>query len=491
MRKKLLENSIDIDLTNIILDNYNNKKIGQDSGIKLKEFPIIDNKTVIDLKNFTEMSFTQEQIDNFFNKYNLNKELYSRCKASNFILNRELLEEIGVNLYPFFSFGVLNGGSATSYVDYKKNRDFSPQLLNSLSDIFENLTALYKNRAKGITPAFINPNGVAGPSFMELKMRSLLLEAKRYKKLTGKGNKQLFPIFQMTSTSNNDSIISYYQSIKSSKYLKKLTGDTGINITDVLTGVQPLILAYTHSKHGAKKQIFLDEKGNPLPLPGGHGHCFYTLKQTFHELYNRGIKFVSIGNVDNIGYTVDPLSLALLGITNKEATFDFSFKTTFDVKGGVLIRESSNKINCADLGVAISKDEVVAAESMDKPILFNCATGLFNLEHLIKNLDYIIDKLPTRFTDQNKDVGLYSQAEQVTWEVISILDDFLILAVDKYDRFLASKLLLENLATSGLVQNIDDETLKQCAVELNRGLVNNLKNKFNLYLKDGEWIPND
>ena len=54
-----------------------------------------------------------------------------------------------------------------------------------------------------------------------------------------------------------------------------------------------------------------------------------------------------------------------------------------------------------------------------------------------------------RFTDQDKDAGRYSQAEQVTWEVAGILPAFLSFAVDKYDRFIAAKLFAETLLTSG------------------------------------------
>ena len=37
--------------------------------------------------------------------------------------------------------------------------------------------------------------------------------------------------------------------------------------------------------------------------------------------------------------------------------------------------------------------------------------------------------LPVRFSDQDKDAGRYSQAEQVTWEIIGMLEDFISLAL--------------------------------------------------------------
>lgn len=478
---------INKELSISILERYNKREIGQEPKAELKEIPQIDNNTILDCKDDIEITFTKEQVVSAFKKYKLSDELLIECKNNNFKLNNKILTKIGIHLYPFFAYGVLNGGSATSYVDSKKNMDFSPELLEKYNDLFNKLSASYKGKAKGITPAFINPNGEPGPTFMELKMRDLLLKAKSYASVTGKSSESLFPMFQMTSTSNTDEISSFYKTLDNSTYLKELIKETNIDITNVLTGVQPLIAAYTHSSAGETKEIFLNDKNEPLALPGGHGQCFLVLKDIFTELYNKGIRFVTIGNVDNIGYTLNPKSLALLAISGKQAAFDFSFKTEFDVKGGVLIKDQFDRINCADLGVAVSKDDIKKAQEKNIPILFNCATGMFNLEYILNNIDSIISKLPTRFSDQNKDAGMYSQAEQVTWEVIGLLDNFLIFAIDKYERFLASKLLLENLVTSGLTcENISND-LKECGKALNNGLFKLLEENFNLKLNNGRW----
>lgn len=483
----LAQYGIDEKLSYTILEKFNNKEIGQEPRAQLKEIPQIDNRTILDCTGNISIHFNESNVRRVFEKFNLPESLLLKCIKSDFLFDNELLSEIGIHLYPTFSYGVLNGGSATSYADRKKNEDFNSELFNNFESLFLELSTSYKGKAKGITPAFINPNGEPGPSFMELKMRSLLIEAKKYKEVTGNSNTNLFPMFQMTSTYNNDDIHDFYRTCKDSKYIKSLAHETGIDITNVLTGVQPLISAYTHSKDGDTKSIFLTENNEPLPLPGGHGQCFLVLKSVFNELFNKGIRFITIGNVDNVGYTLDPKSLALLALSEKQAAFDFSFKTEFDVKGGVLIRDQFDRINCADLGVAVSKEDIKLAEESKTPILFNCATGMFNLEYLINNIDNIIIKLPTRFSDQNKDIGKYSQGEQVTWEVIGLLDDFLIMAIDKYDRFLASKLLLENLVTSGLTCDNIDENLKKSGEALNKGLFKKLKDDFKLTLTNGRW----
>jgi len=318
-------------------------------------------------------------------------------------------------------------------------------------------------------------------------MRNLLIEAKRYSSITGKECSNLFPIFQMSSTSNNEQLTNYYESIKNSPYLKELLKDTGIDITNVKSGIQPLITAYTHSSNGKKKELFYDKNNNLLPIPGGHGQCFMVLKDIFKNLYSTGIRFISIGNVDNIGYTVNPKALALLAISGKQATFDFAFKTEYDIKGGVLIRDPSGKINCGDIGVVVPNKEIVKTEKNGDSILFNSATGLFNLKYLIENIDTIIEKLPMRFSDQNKDAGLYSQGEQITWEILGLLSDFYILAIDKYDRFLASKLLLDNLLTSGLTSDKLPSSLKSYGKSLNEGLKTKLSKDFELKLNNGQW----
>ena len=154
-------------------------------------------------------------------------------------------------------------------------------------------------------------------------------------------------------------------------------------------------------------------------------------------------------------------------------------------------------MNAADLGVAVGKDEVAEAERRGKKILFNCATGLFNLEYLVGAIDHIIENLPVRLSDQDKDAGKYSQAEQVTWEIIGMLDDFVVFGVDKYERFLAAKVLLETLMTSGV--KLDDPAyptdedpvadLHGTARELHAGLERKLSTVYGMKREGKRWVP--
>ena len=484
LKSKLHNSIIDRDLTLDILSKYNHGDYDHIEDVKVKGFPPVDNKTIINMTDEVTYSIKVSDLTHFQKKYSINIPPSNKTGNEEVTLKESELIDIGRQLMAYFSFGILNGGSATSYADSKKNKAFNGELFQLLEKPFEKLAKLSTGKAKGITPAFLNPDGSPGPSFIELKMRSLLLN-------------NCPSLFQMTSFYNNESIENTYIEYNESPYLKDLISKKGINICQVETGIQPLLSAFTHSSKGKMKSLFLKDDGDLLAIPGGHGQCFVTLKEIFKGLYERGIRFVSIGNVDNIGYTPDPFSLAILALSGKQAGFDFSYKTPVDVKGGILIKDNNDRLNCADLGVAIDKETVNMAMNNGESILFNCATGLFNLEFLVENIDSIIDSLPMRFSDQDKDVGLYSQAEQVTWEVIGLLDDILIFAIDKYERFLAAKTIMENLMTSGI--EIDDPTypqsddesldLKSTAEKLHAGLVNKLKIDYGLELTEKRWKP--
>ena len=379
--------------------------------------------------------------------------------------------------------------------------------------LFEKSSRNAAGKPKGVTPAYTNPDGSSGASFIELKLRALLIENIRYRKtITSenelfagdagtKAEKALFPMFQMTSVFTDKQITEALNEYKNSPLLKDLITETGIDITEIVTGIQPLMAAFTHSSVGKPKQIFTEawgRDGEMLPLPGGHGQNFLILSKIYRYLYkDLGKKFIYLGNVDNIGNMPDPLSIAMTALSGKQASFEFSFRTPVDVKGGILIVDQFGRLNCADIGPAVSREEVDRQESSGKKILYNCATGLFNLEYLTENLEYIIRNLPMRITDQNKDAGLYSQAEQVTWEVIGMLDQPLILGVDKFTRYLAAKLLLESFMTSGLLLQHEEfpedadpsKDLKGTAEKLFSGLRKNLKEVYGMSETVEKWVP--
>ena len=93
-----------------------------------------------------------------------------------------------------------------------------------------------------------------------------------------------------------------------------------------------------------------------------------------------------------------------------------------------------------------------------------------------------------RFSDQDKDAGRYSQAEQVTWEVIGMLDDFLVFGISKYERFIAAKMLMETLFSSGTKAKKVWE-VEPTAKKLHEGLKSLLEWRYGLTLLGGRWQP--
>ena len=402
------------------------------------------------------------------------------------------LRRLGTALSPFMSYGVLNGGSATSYADSTRNSSFDAALYEYYRGHFSKIIDPVLGRAKGLTPAFVQPDGSAGPSFLELKMRGLLVG-------TGPENAigplaPHLPMYQMTSSGNDLEISDAYETYRKSPLIKALTTPQTPDVTRVSTAVQPLIAAF--SEYQGRWSIFSDAFGRNdcvLPLPGGHGQCFATLKPVFQSLRAAGKHWVLLGNVDNLGNLPKPEHLALLALTGAPAGFEFAYRTPVDIKGGILVRSEGNRLTCADIGPAISRADVLAAERDGAKILFNCATGLFSLDYLEVHIDRIIAELPLRVSKQEKDAGVYWQAEQITWEVISLMENPLVFGVDKYERFLAAKLFVECLLTSGI--GLDDprfpasDEIRATAVLLNAGLQRLLGSVYGMIKRGGVWAP--
>lgn len=505
IRRDMEEKKIDVDRTIRILENFNAGMYDSVEKVRAREVPSIDGETIVDMTGELALELpaarTSARIRDLLPGSDPGR--FGRWTDATVHFDRGALARLGEHLLPLVSYGVLNGGSATSYADTKKNSKLSESLLDLVRDSFDAVAEASRGRPKGLTPAFVNPDGSFGPSFLELKMRALLIHVLGYTLHIGASEElpvPAAPLFQMTSVFNDEEIARSYAEYRESPLLADLIAETGVDITRPETGVQPMIAAYTHSEEGRPKRIFTSAYGRDgatLPLPGGHGQNFDILREVYRNLYESGKRFAYIGNVDNLGFTVDPVSVAYLALTGKQAAFDFSFRTSVDVKGGILVRDQRGRLNAADLGPAISADEVFRQEEQGRRILFNCATGLFNLDYLVPNIDHVVKHLPMRFSDQDKDAGRYSQAEQVTWEVVGMLDDFLIFGVDKYERFLAAKVLLETLMTSGLKLNdrgypTDDRPehdLRGTARKLHSGLERKLRGEYSMTFTGGRWEP--
>ncbi len=409
------------------------------------------------------------------------------------------LRKLGLNLLGVTAYGILNGGSATSYIDEKRNSSYLPPLFSILGKSYQDNAGCCIDKPKALVPAYVNPDGSPGFSFIELKMRALLLLMLEAEKNTGK--KIRIPIFEMRNPSTAYSLESAYTSFSSSPLLTDLIAHLDFDITKVQSETQPLLAALTHKDDGFPRKVFTEAYGKRdtlLPLPGGHGQNFSVLRPLYEKLFSDGYYLSTLVNIDNLGNVPDPVHIALTVLNGSQASFEFSRKTPVDVKGGILVEHSaSGRFACADIGVAIPVSSVNEAEKQGKEILFNCASGIFDLRYLSKSLDVIIEKLPVRISEQDKDAGKYAQAEQITWEVLEMIPHPLILAVDKPKRFLAAKMLSEMLLTSRADEiaprllSHDSSYKEFCNLSLamQGGLHNLLEHTYGMRLAEGKWVP--
>ena len=492
--------AIDFELGKKILAAVNASRNLEEKTLDADILPHPDGKDIFVLRSNLKFPVGTAQTEKVLEKFSIPHSVIEDIPCNDGILRFtfDTLHRLGLYLIPYLSYGILNGGMATSYCDVKGNTMFNPELFAQTEAIFGTLSEKYKGLPKGITPAYINPDGTPGYDFIELKMRSVLRHIQQSQKITGRTAADYqHAIFQMTSGNTDAKLAARYKEYKNSPILKPLIEATGIDITEPESRIQPLIPAFTPTTAGYPLSFFKDKNGEFYGLPGGHGQNFIVLRDIYKKLLDAGKNFVYLGNVDNIGFTITPVELAVLALSGRQASFDFSFKTPVDVKGGILIREKNGHLTCGDIGRAVSDEFVKKNEDAGIPILFNCATGLFNLEYLVENLDRIIDNLPIRLSNQNKDIGRYSQAEQITWEVIGLLDSLIIFAVEKYERFIASKLLMDNMLASDLeccksyLASHEDTDFVRAVRAVQKGLVWNLKTQYGLELHNGRWTASN
>jgi hypothetical protein len=483
-----------VDLDNVIrfLDDLNGGKYDNIPTIEPESVPDLDNPSIIDRRGISSYRMDATLARTRFAELDLPFSPDSVAAISDgfCLFDEAALRKIGVYLYPRAAYGVLNGGSATSYADIKKNSALDSVAFESVRGLFDVLAEECRGSPKGVTPAYINPDGTPGFSFLFLKLRMILEHKKLYRDMTGRSAADILPAFQMTSIHTDRAVQDAYREYIMHPGLKPLADELGCPSIEMFTATQTMMAAITHSSEGRPRRIFDRAWGKSdtgIAMPGGHGQNFQILAPIYRKLYARGIRYIWIGNIDNMGYTIDPVGLAIFALSGKEAAFEESWRTPMDVKGGILVCDSTGKLTCADIGPAINAQDVLDFESKGKPVLFNCGIGLFDLERLIPRLPDIPFQLPLRITDQDKDAGRYAQAEQITWEIIGLLDDPLFFAVEKNKRFIAAKLLMETILTSMPPEKTGTAGLDEVSRHLHDGLAVLFERDYGLVLRDGRW----
>lgn len=475
-RKLLLANKIDPDFTQQIITKAD--KIIQeksDESEKLQPADFKNETSIIDLRTQKGLSLSLTQWIHFKSEY---KDIpVSPAISDNQVtLSPEEVEVIGYHLIPKTAYGLLNGGSSTSYVDQKKNIEFNSDLYQIFQKPFNEFAANVSNLPKAVLPAWYDQNNQPGYSFLELKIRHFLNQNKKAAEITGKPVKAIRgSFFQMTSPIGDPIIQKEIRHILKKPAIIKKAKEVGFSQSDLVTFIQESAAAL--SKEGERFSTFTNKDGKenqPIALPGGHGLFFHHAKETLKELYRSGIRFITVGNIDNIGYTLDPYSIALTALKGAKASFEYIVRTPSDIKGGVLIQNENGVLDCGELGNQLTFSQILKSEAEGNQILFNCAIGLFDLKYLISKMDEIIQTLPLKLSYQDKSMGKYWQAEQNLWHVTGLIQNKLIFAVNKDRRFLAAKFLLESFIVSGFLNNqLKTDKLKELqelGQILNRGL---------------------
>ncbi|AJA89858.1 UTP--glucose-1-phosphate uridylyltransferase [Borreliella chilensis] len=445
---------VDKIFSEMILEKLNAGEVGINNFESIKYFPCDSHENILDISDkILSFKFDKRLVEDNLKKYFFDFSRFLHSEEDNcYVFSSSDLENLGLILFPYLSFGILNGGSATSYFDLTKNRDLNKDLYTLYESKILESKEKFGEFPKGMTPAYINKDGSFGFSFLALKIRYLLMVAKRYEAFCGKKIKP--SVFQMTSFKTDEFISKFLDDLFVNDLIKSVNF-CNFRKEDIFTAVQPLVYCYEKLDNLNYRYFTCRDKescNSILALPAGHGQNFRILKDIYLKLYESGKRFIYIGNVDNMGFTINFKALAVMALTNCSSGFEFSFKKKTDFKGGILAVNGEDRLTCVDIGGGISAEIIQEFESKGYRLLFNCATGLFNLEYLIKNIDEIIKKMPIRIIEQNKEIGKYISVEQITWEALKLMENPLILTVDRNKRFLPAKLFIDMLFNSNYLE---------------------------------------
>lgn len=199
LRRDMESKGIDVDLTLSILKDFNEGFYDSVRPVKAAGVPAVDNRTVISLDKGLSYDLPAEEARRRLADLDLPLPAAALDEGDRLRFPQAALSELGERLFPRTAYGILNGGSATSYADRKKNQAFGLDVFSALEGPFEELAPLCEGRPKGITPAYINPDGSPGASFLQLKLRARLLAALAYRRKYGDSERPVLPLFQMTS----------------------------------------------------------------------------------------------------------------------------------------------------------------------------------------------------------------------------------------------------------------------------------------------------
>lgn len=496
----LADANIDYELTQTLLDTLRHQRTASahdnDTPERL-EIPEIDNRQIIDCREAITLRTHYQRAIAQLAKYIPYDTLQSdivpmvqrHTDGHTVRWDNKLLERVGRALYPVCAYGLLNGGSATSYIDQLHNHRFSPPLFQQWKERFDDAHAKYAHLPKALCPALYNYDGTAGPTFMELHARHVTRASAACA--------TPIPLFQMTNSVSNADITRATQAAFGRHYpaAPKRASAHYMDAAEerMLCVAQPLVATFayrtgdTEFPMDATPALFR-ERASTLPygLPGGHGQCFHALRAILEGLLDNGTRFIFLGNVDNLGYTINPIGLAYLALEGGVGGFEAVPRSAVDIKGGVFVRTREGRMRNTELGGGVTMDEVAQSEAAGKTVLFNCAVGLFDLERLLLRLDEYLRLLPVHCMHKKTARGEYWQLEQLAWDIVECIDDPYIFVSNKTERFLSAKLIIESFILSGLPAKMPPH-LSDIATRLHNATQDSMAREYGVLYKEGAW----
>ena len=408
------------------------------------------------------------------------------------------MEYIGRRLVPYLAFGLLNGGSATSYFDHHRNQGFSTELFEHFTVPFGRAKHHFAHLPKGLAPAVYNCDGSAGPTFLEIKIRHL---QRIYGELRAEDidfpNGAHIPLFQMTSNSTHQAIRSETARLRKRFLELRVPGGMGkpprwqYPLIAQQTLVGALAADLPPDNAGTRPQYFSykdNRRTRRLGLPAGHGQSFHVLRAIYQKLLDRGYRFATLGNIDNIAYCIDPELIAHVALADIDGAFIFLPRSAVDVKGGVLVKQEDERLTFLTLGAPGTTPALRRQlDKKESDVFFCAAVGIFNLRRLIEQLDTIIATLPVLLLNKKTDLGAYWQLEQQAWDVMPLMEDSKVFLLPKARGLLAAKLLLESYLTSGLPMPANSE-FAEIGTHLFSSAQQILSSSIGLEYHNGFWL---
>ena len=233
----------------------------------------------------------------------------------------------------------------------------------------------------------------------------------------------------MTSEQNNDETVAFFEKNNYFGYDKNY-------IKFFKQGELPLL-----DENG---KVILKEKDEIFMAPDGNGGIFRALGNSgiLSEMRKNGVKYLAVGNVDNILiHMVDPLAIGLMIDKNAKILSKSFMKPGWDGKWGVFCK-MDGKIRVIEY--IETPEELLKACNIDGELLYGDAhfgCNFFSIDLLEKIED---EKLPMHAAfKKNTHVNAAGEHEEINaykfeafiFDVFSATDDVLILRVEKDKEF--------------------------------------------------------